>query len=100
MAAQYADYLKAGDIKSVKELAPDVGAVLNIGLRKVATYRSKDGTLNAYTAICPHLGCVLQWNNDEKSFDCPCHGSRFTHEGVVINGPAKSDLKRYEIKDE
>jgi len=100
MAAQYADYLKAGDIKSVKELAPNEGAVLNVGLHKVAAYRSADGTLNAYTAICPHLGCVLQWNADETSFDCPCHGSRFTNEGVVINGPAMTDLKRYEIKDE
>lgn len=100
MAAQYADYLKSGDIKSVKELSPNEGAVLNVGLHKVAAYRSADGTLNAYTAICPHLGCVLQWNADETSFDCPCHGSRFTNEGVVINGPALSDLKRYEIKDE
>ncbi|MBA2250519.1 MAG: FAD-dependent oxidoreductase [Chitinophagaceae bacterium] len=100
MAAQYADYLKAGDIKSVKDLAPNEGAILNVGLHKVAAYRSTSGTLNAYTAICPHLGCVLQWNADETSFDCPCHGSRFTNEGVVINGPALSDLKRYEIKEE
>lgn len=100
MAAQYADYLKAGNIQSVKELASNEGAVLNVGLHKVAAYRSADGTLNAYTAICPHLGCVLQWNADESSFDCPCHGSRFTNEGVVINGPALSDLKSYEINDE
>ncbi len=100
MAAQYVDFLKKGDIQYVKDLAPNEGAVLNIGLHKVAAYRSAEGKLNAYTAICPHLGCVLQWNSDETSFDCPCHGSRFTNEGVVINGPALTDLKRFEIKDE
>lgn len=100
MAAQYGDYLKAGDIQSVKELSPGEGAVLNVGLHKVAAYKSEEGVVNAYTAICPHLGCVLQWNADEKSFDCPCHGSRFTYEGVVINGPAKTDLKRFEIRDQ
>lgn len=100
MAAQYADFLKTGDIDSVKDLAPNEGAVLNVGLHKVAAYRNSEGTLNAYTAICPHLGCVLHWNADETSFDCPCHGSRFTNEGIVINGPALTDLKRFEIKDE
>lgn len=100
MAKQYLDYLKAGDIKSQKELGNDEGAIMNIGLHKVAVYKNAEGSINAYTAICPHLGCVLQWNGDEKSFDCPCHGSRFTNEGVVINGPAVSNLKKFEIKDE
>jgi glycine/D-amino acid oxidase-like deaminating enzyme/nitrite reductase/ring-hydroxylating ferredoxin subunit len=100
MAAQYADYLKAGEIGSTKKLAADEGAVVRAGLRKIAVYRDKEGTLNAYTAICPHLGCVVQWNPSEKSFDCPCHGSRFTKEGKVINGPAVSDLKPVTIKPE
>jgi glycine/D-amino acid oxidase-like deaminating enzyme/nitrite reductase/ring-hydroxylating ferredoxin subunit len=100
MAAQYGDYFKAGDINSQKELNTDEGAIINIGLQKVAVYKDASGTVHAYTAICPHLGCVLQYNNDEKSFDCPCHGSRFTNEGVVINGPARSNLKKFDIKDE
>lgn len=100
MAAQYADYLKAGDIKSQKELGNDEGAIMNIGLHKVAVYKNAGGAIHAYTAICPHLHCVLQWNNGEKTFDCPCHGSRFTNEGVVINGPALTNLKKFEIKDE
>jgi len=99
MAAQYADYLKAGDIKSQKELSADEGAIINVGLHKVAVYKDADGTTNAYTAICPHLKCVLQWNADEKTFDCPCHGSRFTNKGVVINGPALTNLEKFDIKE-
>jgi glycine/D-amino acid oxidase-like deaminating enzyme/nitrite reductase/ring-hydroxylating ferredoxin subunit len=100
MAAQYADYLKAGDIKSQKELSADEGAIINVGVHKVAVYKNADGNTNAYTAICPHLKCVLQWNADEKTFDCPCHGSRFTTAGVVINGPALTNLKKFDIKEE
>lgn len=100
MAAQYADFLKAGDIKSQKELASDEGAVMNVGIHKVAVYKNTDGTINAYTAICPHLHCVVQWNADEKTFDCPCHGSRFTNEGVVINGPALTNLEKFDIKED
>ncbi|MDQ6814633.1 MAG: FAD-dependent oxidoreductase [Bacteroidota bacterium] len=98
-AAQFADYVKAGDIKSQQELHPGEGAVMNIGMHKVCVYKNDNGSLNAYTAICPHLGCILQWNGEEKTFDCPCHGSRFTNEGVVINGPALNDLKKFDIKD-
>ena len=99
MAAQYADYLKAGDIKSAQELSVGEGAIMNAGLHKVAVYKEADGLVHAYSAICPHLGCILQWNGDEKSFDCPCHGSRFTNKGVVINGPAITDLHKYDIKE-
>ena len=99
MAVQYLDFLKAGDVESVKDIYANEGGVVTIGLKKVAVYRNSEGALHAYTAICPHLGCVVQWNADEKSFDCPCHGSRFTCEGKVINGPAISDLKEIQVKD-
>jgi glycine/D-amino acid oxidase-like deaminating enzyme/nitrite reductase/ring-hydroxylating ferredoxin subunit len=99
MAAQYVDYISAGDMKSAKELQNEEGGVLAVGLKKVAVYKDASGNLNAYSAICPHLGCVLQWNEIERSFDCPCHGSRFTCEGKVINGPASTDLKKIEITE-
>lgn len=93
MGAQYLDYFDAGDIKSIEELGPRQGAIVNMKGKKTAVYRDETGVIHAYSAICPHMGCVLQWNGDEHSFDCPCHGSRFTCQGVVVNGPAKRDME-------
>jgi glycine/D-amino acid oxidase-like deaminating enzyme/nitrite reductase/ring-hydroxylating ferredoxin subunit len=98
MAAQYLDYLTPGDLKSVENLAPNAGAIVNIGAKKAAVYRDEHNVLHAYSAVCPHLGCIVHWNNAEKSFDCPCHGSRFTCQGNVVNGPAQSDLKKISVK--
>ena len=99
MAAQYVDLVSAGDIAAGRDLKPDEGGILAVGLKKIALYKDLSGTLHAFSAICPHLGCVLQWNGEEKSFDCPCHGSRFTCEGKVVNGPASTDLKKMEITE-
>jgi Rieske Fe-S protein len=62
------------------------------GLRKVAIYRDEANAVHAYTAECPHLGCVVGWNPTERTWDCPCHGSRFDPHGHVMNGPANVDL--------
>ena len=64
------------------------------GLAKVAVYRDAQGALHRRSATCPHLGCIVAWNPSEKSWDCPCHGSRFDKFGTVMVGPANSDLKR------
>ncbi len=98
MAAQYGDYFKSGDIKELDELTNGSGAILSHGLKRIAVYKDSDGKINAFSAVCPHLGCILQWNPEEESFDCPCHGSRFTKSGVVINGPATDNLKPVEVK--
>ncbi len=100
MAAQYSDWVKKGDIESEYDLRAGEGGILSSGLKKYAVYRDDTGNLHTCTAVCPHLGGILTWNNDEKSFDCPVHGSRFTAEGKVINGPAISDLEKEEIKEE
>lgn len=100
MAAQYADYVKRGELKSVNELGAKQGAIITMGVKKIAVYKDEQNVVHAYTAICPHLGCILQWNASEHSFDCPCHGSRFTCDGKVVNGPARSDLKKIELKEE
>ena len=97
MAKQYGDFIKKADIEEASQLANDEGAIWSKGFKKVALYRDKSGTLHSFSAVCPHLGCVIQWNADEKTFDCPCHGSRFSKEGVVINGPAVSNLEQIKI---
>ncbi|HEX8041099.1 MAG TPA: FAD-dependent oxidoreductase [Chryseosolibacter sp.] len=92
MAAQYLDYFAKADAETIRSLIPGQGAIVNMKGKKVAVYRNEQG-VRAYSAVCPHLGCILHWNADEKTFDCPCHGSRFTCDGRVVNGPALSDLK-------
>jgi Rieske Fe-S protein len=65
--------------------------------KKIAAYKDYKGELHTYSAVCTHLGCTVTWNNSEKSFDCPCHGSRFSADsGNVINGPANSGLEEKE----
>ncbi|HEV8169638.1 MAG TPA: FAD-dependent oxidoreductase [Pyrinomonadaceae bacterium] len=93
VAGQYADYVTAGDIKSESELKPCEGAVMREGMSKVAVYRDRSGRVQKMTAVCPHLGCVVAWNSTEETWDCPCHGSRFSAEGKVYQGPANTDLE-------
>ena len=93
VAVQYADLVTPGEIASVEELAPHTGAVMRHGARKVAVYRNPHGALQEFSALCPHLGCVVHWNDAVKSWDCPCHGSRFEATGAVINGPAVTGLR-------
>ena len=100
MVSQYADWFTTEDIKEASELKPGEGAVISSGMKKIAAFRDEQNNLHTCTAVCPHLGAILQWNADEKTFDCPMHGSRFTTEGKVINGPASTDLKKHKIKEE
>ena len=92
VARQYADWLTAGEVKSADDIAPDSGAVMRRGFHKIAVYRDAQGNLHERSAACPHLGCVVHWNGAEKTWDCPCHGSRFDCRGKVLNGPANQDL--------
>lgn len=92
MAAQYGDWLTGGDVRSAADIAPDSGAIVRRGFEKLAVYRDDQGKLHECHAACPHLGCIVQWNPGEKTWDCPCHGSRFDAYGHVINGPANRDL--------
>ena len=90
-AAHYLDWLRGGDA-SLREVGADCGAVVRDGLRKLAVYRDPQGVLHVRSATCPHLGCVVAWNGVEKTWDCPCHGSRFDRFGRVVHGPANRDL--------
>ncbi|MBP1464345.1 FAD-dependent oxidoreductase [Candidatus Chloroploca sp. M-50] len=90
--SQYTDLLKGGEVASATEIPAGSGAVVGWGPMKVATYRDDQGRLHHCSALCTHLGCVVAWNDSAKTWDCPCHGSRFDSYGTVINGPAPSDL--------
>jgi Rieske Fe-S protein len=61
--------------------------------QKVAAYRDEEGIVHTVSAVCTHLGCLVNWNNAEKSWDCPCHGARFDCRGKILQGPAVTDLE-------
>lgn len=92
VAAQYGEWMMPGEVDSINQIPLDSGALIRDGLKKYAVYRDEQGKAHCYSAICPHLGCFVHWNQGEKSWDCPCHGSRFNVDGKVLNGPASSDL--------
>lgn len=96
VVAQYADYATAEDVDQVREITPGAGALIRDGLKKLAVYRDSHGELHQRSAICPHLGCIVDWNSTEKTWDCPCHGSRFDPYGKVLNGPANTGLRSAE----
>jgi len=96
VARQYAGWLTGGEVKSADDIARGSGAVMRRGLQKIAVYRDGDGALHECSAACPHLGCIVHWNRSERTWDCPCHGSRFDCYGKVINGPANRDLASVE----
>jgi nitrite reductase/ring-hydroxylating ferredoxin subunit len=90
--AEYKDFVTGGEVESTDEIATGQGAVMRKGLSKLAVYRDDSGKLQKHSAVCTHLQCIVQWNPIEKSWDCPCHGSRFDPLGKVVIGPAIDDL--------
>ena len=92
VAEQYADLVTPGEVDSPAEIAPGSGAIIRRGLKKIAAYKDEAGKVHELSAVCRHLGCIVDWNSLEKTWDCPCHGSRYDALGRVIMGPANSDL--------
>lgn len=89
---QYRDWFTEGEAKKIDALPQDEGLVLRDGLKKIAVYKDKENKIHQLSAFCPHLGGCVRWNNSEKTWDCPCHGSRFDAFGKVCNGPSMNDL--------
>ena len=88
----YVDWVTGGDVSSVDEIKNCEGAIIREGLSKIAVYRDEKGQLHKRSAVCTHLGCIVRFNSLEKTWDCPCHGSRFSIDGSCINLPANEPL--------
>jgi glycine/D-amino acid oxidase-like deaminating enzyme/nitrite reductase/ring-hydroxylating ferredoxin subunit len=93
----FVDRLGRAERAAVEELGPGEGALIRVRGRKTAVYRAEDGTLHTMSPVCQHLYCIVDWNPAERSWDCPCHGSRYDATGGVIQGPTTNDLKRREL---
>jgi len=83
--------------KTLETLKAGEGAVLTLKGKKVAVYKYIGGKTETLSPVCKHLGCNVDWNNEEKTWDCPCHGSRYRSDGTVFNGPSKKNLDKVEI---
>lgn len=98
----FISYLKtkpgSDDETSLNQLKQSEGKIFEFAGKKIGAYRDKEGELHFIAGECTHMGCIVKWNNDEKSWDCPCHGSRFTYDGQVLNGPANTPLTYYTEK--
>jgi glycine/D-amino acid oxidase-like deaminating enzyme/nitrite reductase/ring-hydroxylating ferredoxin subunit len=95
--ADYPYYMMRGRVagsesRSLRSVKPGHGRVIQQSGSRIAAYRRPDGSLTLRSATCTHMGCTVAWNDAERTWDCPCHGSRFTPEGEVISGPAPTPL--------
>jgi glycine/D-amino acid oxidase-like deaminating enzyme/nitrite reductase/ring-hydroxylating ferredoxin subunit len=86
--------LSRGERRRPEDLANGEGALLRLGGLKRAVYKDDEGTLHVLSPVCRHLWCYVEWNAAERSWDCPCHGSRYTGDGRAIQGPTVQDLRR------
>jgi Rieske Fe-S protein len=86
-------------IESLSEIAKGEGKVVKYEGESIALYRDEEGGLHAINPVCTHAKCIVQWNSSEKSWDCPCHGARYTANGEVLTGPATKALEIVSLKD-
>jgi len=89
-----ADRIGVHETDSLKRLQPGTGKVVEIDGEKIAAYRDETGAIHALNPVCTHAKCIVNWNSEEKSWDCPCHGARFDIDGKVLTGPATRDLQQ------
>lgn len=82
-----------GSIHGLADLAPGEGKVVSIDGQSVGIYKDENGSVHTVNAACTHMKCTVSWNLAEKSWDCPCHGARYSMDGEVLNGPASRDLE-------
>jgi Rieske Fe-S protein len=86
------DWFAGAEGRSLRAVPRGEGRILELDGHRVAVYRDRDGSTTIKSAVCTHMGCVVRWNDAERTWDCPCHGSRFAPSGSVIAGPAEKPL--------
>ncbi len=91
------DRFKTEDLASFSEIGKGEGKIVDYEGTQLAIFKDKDGILSALSPVCTHAGCIVSFNTEEKSWDCPCHGGRFNLEGRVLCGPPSAGLKPIEI---
>lgn len=91
-------YITGDDVQSVDQLQPGQGGVVTVEREKYAVYRDENGELHSLSPVCQHMGCIVRWNNAEKTWDCPCHGGRYSCYGDVLTGPPKHPLAQKAIE--
>jgi Rieske Fe-S protein len=94
------DWLAGAEGKSLRGLKNGQGKILQLDGKKVAAYRNEQGEVSVCSPVCPHLKCIVGWNEAERTWDCPCHGSRFKPNGEVISGPAEEPLEKLVVPTE
>ncbi|GHG50838.1 FAD-dependent oxidoreductase [Streptomyces griseocarneus] len=94
------DRLRTTHADSAEDIPPGGGAVVRLGGRRCAVHREEDGTLRAVSARCTHLGCLVAFNAAERTWECPCHGSRFAVDGTVLQGPATRPLDVRDVPED
>jgi len=92
--SRYIKGRKAHNVTTPDKITPGQGGIVEIDGKPAAIYKDERGKTTILSAKCTHLGCIVGWNASEKTWDCPCHGSRYSVSGQVIKGPAKKDLMK------
>lgn len=83
--------------KKIEEMSNDEGAVVKVKGKRTGAYKDENGYLHLVDTTCTHLGCECEWNSGDRTWDCPCHGSRFSYDGNVVEGPAEMPLKKVSL---
>ena len=100
MVKQFASkWFSHEDLHELAELATEEGKIVKFKDEKMAIYKDEDGGIHALSPICTHVGCEVKWNNAELTWDCPCHGARYSYDGRVLNGPATKNLAKVNVRE-
>jgi Rieske Fe-S protein len=87
------------ELHQLAELASGEGKIVEFEDEKIAIYKDETGAVHALSPTCTHAGCEVKWNNAELTWDCPCHGTRYSYDGRLMNGPATKDLSKISLRE-